>query len=442
MTRSFVPSHLARLCPPTPLCGAFLAALLAASSLLAQAPPPAPVVVSPIVDREVAAGQTFVGTVVPSRTALIGSAVAGRVVEFPIEEGDRVDEGGQLAQLLTATIKLQLKAAQSELELRTKELEELNNGSRPEDIKQAEAAMLAARAENEYLQSKAKRMTTLGGAAAREEREQAQADALTSIERLRQAEAAHQLAVLGPRKERIAQAEAKVGVQQAIVEELEDRIKKYTVVTRFTGYVTAEHTEVGEWLQVGSPVAEIAALDEVDVVAQVVENHVPFVEHAMVVRVEIPSLPDRIFTGRVLSVAPKGDLRARTFPVKIRLANVIENGQPLIKAGMFARVTLPTGARHRALLTSKDAIVLGGPQPLVFVVVPGEQGAAAKPVPVQLGVASGSLIQVIGALEPNAQIIVQGNERVRPLQPVAVTKVVPLDEPAEPQPDAGTEAPK
>ena len=35
---------------------------------------------------------------------------------------------------------------------------------------------------------------------------------------------------------------------------------------------------------------------------------------------------------------------------------------------MYARVLLPTGSKQLATLVSKDALVLGGPQPMVFVV--------------------------------------------------------------------------
>ena len=65
---------------------------------------PARVAVEPAQMQSVAAGQEFVGTVVPARTAIVGSAVDGRVIEFPINEGDRVEAGDTLARLLTETV--------------------------------------------------------------------------------------------------------------------------------------------------------------------------------------------------------------------------------------------------------------------------------------------------------------------------------------------------
>ena len=84
--------------------------LLSAEVLPAQGGP-AVVVVVPVVQREVTAVHAFVGTVEPLKRATIGSAVDGRVVEFDVEEGDRIRSGQALAKLLTATIELELKAA-------------------------------------------------------------------------------------------------------------------------------------------------------------------------------------------------------------------------------------------------------------------------------------------------------------------------------------------
>ena len=96
-----------------PAAAAFAAVFLASASARAQRGP-ALVEVTPVVQREVATGQTFVGTIVPTRRAVVGSAVDGRVVELYVSEGDRVDKGQPLAQLLTETISLELKAAQAE----------------------------------------------------------------------------------------------------------------------------------------------------------------------------------------------------------------------------------------------------------------------------------------------------------------------------------------
>jgi RND family efflux transporter MFP subunit len=358
--------------------------------------------------------------------------VDGRVIEYPLNEGDRVERGGMLAQLLTDTIQLELAAAEAELELRKQELAELENGARPEEIEQAKARMVSAEARWRYAQARQTRADKVGQAMSDEEREEMLALAIEAEQAYLDAKAAHQLAVEGPRKEQIAQARAQVAVQQATVDRLKDQLEKHTVIARFAGYVTAEHTEVGQWVKQGDPVAEVAALDEVEVVAHVVEQFVPHIRAGMTVSVEIPSLGKQPFSGVVAAIVPQADVQARTFPVKVRLQNELSDSAPRIKPGMYARVLLPTGESQLATLVSKDALVLGGPQPVVFVVDAPTDAKKGKvrPVPVQVGVADGNMIQVIGGLTPGQLVVVQGNERLRPGQDVQFQDVTqPEDAP-------------
>ncbi|QDU03971.1 Cation efflux system protein CusB precursor [Gimesia chilikensis] len=398
---------------------------------------PAPVAVAAVVQKDLASGQTFVGTVLPIKRSVIGSAVGGRVAEFPVNEGDFVKAKQPLAQLLTNTIKLEVAAEKAELQLRKHELEEMENGSRPDEIKRARALMQAARAESEYQTKRRKRLESLYARKAvnDDDIQQVVSESIRADELYEEAQSAYQLAVEGPRKEKIDQARARVAMQQALVDELESKVVKHTIITPFDGYVVAEHTEVGQWVNSGELVAEVIALDQVDVSVQVLENHVPHVRLGMEVRVEVPAIPDQVFTGKVALIVPQADVRARTFPVKVRLKNTItKDGGPLLKSGMLARAVLPTGPQQSALLVSKDALVLGGPTPMVYVVDPAadnKKQGKARPVPVQVGVAQGRLIQVKGDLKPGQQVVIRGNERLRPGQDVVISEVLSPD--AEPK---------
>jgi RND family efflux transporter MFP subunit len=411
---------------------ALAGALVFAQRAEAQGPgfPPPAIVASPVIEREITASQTFVGTVMPLKKAIVGSAVDGRVIEFPLNEGDRVEQGQPLAQLLTDTIKLEIETADAELRLRQEQLAELENGTRPEEVEQAKARMLSAEARMKYAAARRARGENLfreGRAMSEEERDEMISLAVEAQQSYFEAKAAYQLAVKGPRKEQIAQARAQVAMSQATVNRLKDQLAKHTVIARFSGYVTAEHTEVGSWVQQGDPVAEIDALDEVEVTAQVVEQYAPYLRTGMQVSVEVPALAGRTFTGVVSAIVPQADVQARTFPVKVRVKNELGDGGPLIKSGMYARVMLPTGRKELAKLVSKDALVLGGPQPAVVVVDlagPNAQQGKVRSVPVELGIADGNWIHVTGQLTPGQLVVVQGNERLRPAQEVQVQSVV------------------
>ncbi len=386
---------------------------------------PTLVEVTELIEREVASGQTFVATVTPPKRAVVGSAVDGRVIDVMVEEGDRVEKDQALAQLLTETITLELEAAEAELELKRQELTEMENGSLPTEIEQARARMERARVASEFRQKDLERLSQLikRNAASDSELDTANSISLEAREAYEEAKAAYQLAIDGPRQERIAQARAQVAMQDAIVRRLRDQIRKYTIISRFAGYVTVKDTDLGEWVTKGDPIAEVIALDEVDLVANVVDSQVPYIRVGDSVRVEVPALPEEVLPGKVAAVVPQADVRSRTFPVKVRVANKIsESSEPLLKAGMFARVTLATGAKTRAKLVPKDALVLGGTQPKIWLIDPSSVSAAeggrmqggAVAVSVNLGVADGELIQVQGAIPDGSLVVSKGNERIVP----------------------------
>lgn len=410
--------------------------LLLAFPLLAFAQPGrvAPVGVSNIVEKELSTGQTFIGTVMPSRMSSIGSAIDGRVEIFHVNEGDFVKKKAPLAQLLTKTISLELEAAEAELKLREHELTELENGSREDEIKKAKATEAAARAMANYEKNRRVRIEKLfeRNVVNQDDFDLRIAESTRADNLLKEAEASLKLAVEGPRKEKISQANAKVLIQKAVVEKLKDQIKKYTIKAPFDGFVVKEHTEIGEWVDRGGLVAEVIALDVVEIEAQVLSSHVSFIKLNSDVRVEIPAIPNKVFTGQVVRIIPQADVRSRTFPVKIRVKNVIDENGPLLKSGMLARVMLPTGPKERSFLVPKDALVLGSGSPMVFVITDAENdGKTVKPVTVQLGVADGRLIQVTGQFTKSDQVVVRGNERLRPKMAVVVSEV--LDPEAAPE---------
>ncbi len=391
-------------------------------------PPGAPalVEVSAVVEREIAAGQTFVGTVEPARTSVVGSAVDGRVLEFLVNEGDLVgvpqgdgeaEEVGQpLVQLRTKTISIQVEAARAELELRKQELAELENGTRPEEIAQAKARLAETIALLNFAKSRFARIERLyrQNALTQEDLDQARSTMLAAEQANLAAKAAYDLAIAGPRKEQIGQARARYAAQQEEVNRLEDRKAKYTIRAPFVGYVVAKHAEVGQWVSQGDPIVEVVELDPVEINVAVPAEYIGNLRSKMAGKVRISGLANELITGEIWRIVPQADLRSRTFPVKIRLPNPRTTAGNLIKAGMLAHVTLPVGRKTSALLAPKDALVLEGGTTSVFLV---NNDLTIKKVGVDTGIATGPLIQLIDAtrsIKAGQQIVVRGNERLRP----------------------------
>ncbi len=407
---------------------ALAALVLAGGTAFAQGMPPAPVEVAPVVRRDIAPRRTFVGSVRPLRRAVVGAEIAGRVEDVLARDGDHVARGAPIATLRTTGIQLDVRVARAELALRQSELDELENGSRPEEILQAEARLAAAEAELAHAQwdrETGLRLRETGGLSEGEERRLAVTLAAAE-QALRREQALLDLVRAGPRRERLTQAQARVATQEAVIARLEEDLARHSIKAPFDGVIVREHTEAGEWLSVGAAVVELMALGEVDVRVGVVEDHVGSLRVGAEATIEVGAFPNRAFTGRVHAVVPEGDERTRSFPVDVRVANEATGaGDHPLKPGMFARVSLAVGAPVSSLVVPKDALVLAGPSAMVYVIVPADpatEGASAtvRPVPVRTGAADGGLVAVEAELKEGELVVTRGNERLRPGQDVVV----------------------
>jgi multidrug efflux pump subunit AcrA (membrane-fusion protein) len=365
----------------------------------------------------IAEPRSFVGTVQPIRRSLVGSAVAGRVEEYLVNEGDFIKAGQPIAHLRRGIIQAEVNAAKGQLLVRQAELAEMEK-SYQEEMEQAIARLNNAAAQQTYRQGKLERTKALGSSVSRELFEEDTAQASQAAANVREAQAAYRMFTGGVRQMKTEQARGWVEAQSAEVQRLEEQFDRHTMKAPFDGWISAEKTEIGQWVMQGDPVAEVVELAHVDVEINVVEDFVANISTSTEGPVEVPALPGEQFTGRVAIVNPQADTRAHTFPVKVRIENRIVEGQPLLKAGMFARVTLAVGKPTPCVLVPKDAVVLGGDKPMVFVAVTAGGKATVKPVPVTLGPTSGLWIAAIGEIKEGEQVIVEGNERVRPGQEV------------------------
>ena len=187
--------------------------------------------------------------------------------------------------------------------------------------------------------------------------------------------------------------------------------RKMTIRSPFDGVVLRRDVDIGEWVSAGATVGVIASDTEVDVVVDVPETILQFLETGRVVSMRHGQ---RQFTGKIAAVVPRGDVATRTFSVKIRLPN--ENR--LIE-GMEARVTLPSGPMVKGLLVPRDAVISKFGRTVVFVNASG----AAKMIPVQVQGYDGLMAGIAGpGLESGMQAVVKGNERIRDGQPLKVIK--------------------
>lgn len=370
----------------------------------------------------------LLGTVTPSRTATIGYAQAGRLRTLHATRGQRLAAGDAIADLQTDVIQIEIAAAKAQLRLVQQQLAELQAGSRTEDIAEARARMEAAAAIARRSASQLNRMAKLvqSKAASVDEVDVARAEADSSKQLLEAVTIAHARLIAGPRVEQVAQAKARVDLQQEQVRLLEDRLKKHTVIAPFDGYVTTEYTESGAWITAGDPVVDLIELDSVQVEVAVPAAQIVALRVGQSIRVECEQRPDELLLGRLEHIVPAADTRARTFPVLVRIENRIDEGIPMLMSGMVVQIDLPIGPETKSTFVPTDAIVLDGLIQSVFAIDgdamqrADKQNAVVRKVPVKLGVADGAWIAVSGDLDSDTWVVTKGNESLSDKQTVEV----------------------
>jgi RND family efflux transporter MFP subunit len=109
----------------------------------------------------------------------------------------------------------------------------------------------------------------------------------------------------------------------------------------------------------------------------------------------------------------------------IQMRILVQNPNGTLLPGLFARVRVPTTAKHPTILINPRAIGTDQSQKYVYVV--GDESTAQRRT-IEIGPLVDGLRIVRSGLEPGDRIIVNGLQRVRPGAPVTPE----LEKPAEP----------
>ncbi len=398
-----------------------LLALLAPASAPAQPPAPGqkrpaiPVKVAPVVERPLLDEVSFIAAVAPSLSTTIGAELDGRVNETPVREGDRVEVGKTVLARIDATLReIQLREAQATVAKAREELTKLRRGYRTEELEQRAAEMeehkaVMDRAEQDFRRAERLHADQIISPA---ELQRFQSEYFAARQKHQRMAAAFRMVQAGPREEDIAQAEAELARAQAQADRIADEIRRTVIRAAISGFVVKKHVNVGVWLRPGDPVVDLIALDPVLIIGAVGEREIPRVRPGQSASVTVDAHPGRGFSGRVSAIVPGADPASRTFPVKV----TVDNPGELLKAGMFARVSVRTGSGRKGLFLPKDAVVRRGGQEFVFVV----DGDTAKQVRIQTGVAAGGLVEIRGdGLAVGQRAVTLGNEFLQPDMKIA-----------------------
>lgn len=204
-----------------------------------------------------------------------------------------------------------------------------------------------------------------------------------------------------------------LAISKAQLQEIRARLARTSIVAPLSGVLNELPVEQGEYVQPGTPVADIVDADTVKVVVSIPERDVPFFatgDRADVL-VDIKGR-HHSFEGTITFISELADERTRSTRMEITLPN--KDG--LLHSGQIVQVRVT-----RQIL--EDAILI----PLLAV-IPMEEGYAVYVVnssqaerrEVELGIIKGDSIQVTSGLQPGDQLIVAGHRFVAPGQKVRV----------------------
>lgn len=179
------------------------------------------------------------------------------------------------------------------------------------------------------------------------------------------------------------------------------------------GVITAKRCEVGDLALAGRPIFTIEQPGALRLEVGVPEAIAHHAGLGTSLPVRVDTL-DRELAGKVDEVSPSADAQSRTVQIKIALPE--EQAGPALRAGMFARVLVPTG-ETRALEVPRAALVRRGQLEVVYVV---DQGRAALRL-VRAGRERDTGVDVLAGLAPGERVVVGGLGGLVDGQPVEVS---------------------
>lgn len=292
----------------------------------------------------------------------VGPEVGGRVLRVAVREGDRVAAGALIAQLDTTDLELAMRRADAERDQAVAQLRLLEAGSRPEDIRQAQAQAESAQADVKAAQTELEAasadlqrfegllMANAGSvkqrddAAARRDVAAARVDA--ARERRRAAGEAVRRLRAGARPQEMAAARARVGVFDAQIASLQKNIADAVLKSPVGGIVTSKLIDEGELIAPRTPVVVITDLDHAWGNVYVDEPVVPRLRLGQ----KVPLVTDagQRLDGTITFISPKAEFTPRNVQTAdersklvYRIKVTADNREGVLKPGMPVEAEIP-----------------------------------------------------------------------------------------------------
>jgi HlyD family secretion protein len=271
--------------------------------------------------------------------------IGGQIKRFPAEEGDAIKAGQVVAELDKDTLLAMKGAAEAEIRASQAVLDELEVGTRAEEIEMARAVLRSAESRLENAKAEYERYVPLFkrgaiSASAFDAKETAlevaRAEHNNASERLKELE-------VGPREEQIRAARARLERAKWELKKIELDLEHSTVQSPIQGRLLVKSNEAGEVVLPGATVATVAETREVWLKGYVGEKYLGKVKLGEKVEVTTDSYPGKIYTGRVTYISSRAEFTPKNVQTReervkqvYRVKVTIPNPDEELKIGMPA----------------------------------------------------------------------------------------------------------
>jgi len=273
------------------------------------------------------------GYIVAHHTINVNSKVTGRLAWIGVEKGDRVKEGQVLVRLEDQEFRANYEQAKGAVDNAQAYLEELQHGSRPEEIQQAQHNLDEARATlaNDKLTLDRTKELAGSGVVSRQQLDDATAKFEADQQRANSLEKGFQLAKIGPRPEELLRAQGALAQAQGQLDYAKSQLDATVIRAPVTGTILDRTAEKGELITAqfasaaaGGPqgsVVSLADLNDLQVELDIAQADFARLSPAQKGVVTTDAYPDKTYDGQIAQISPEANRQKATVQVKVQVLN-------------------------------------------------------------------------------------------------------------------------
>ena len=272
----------------------------------------------------------------------ISAKIIARVAKLNVREGDEVRDGELLVLLNSPEIEAKLSEARSALDIAEDHQLLLNDGTRREDVRTAEAAWQRAVTDEALARSTFNRMNALYrlGLISEQRNDELETAYRGAVEAVNATRAQFDLALNGFRREERDAAAAATRGAGAGVEEVDAIAADLRLRSPISAEVDKVVLHAGELATPGFPILTLVNLDDLWAVFNLREDELTQVRIGTRIEGRIPALGGRVVQFVVYYISPKGEYATwratressgydiQTFEVRARPAQKVEGLRP------------------------------------------------------------------------------------------------------------------